>query len=61
MKFMPALLSAAAFALAVLPVHAQETPGWIGTYGGSYLCEDGEHGFYLQLTEATPEDSTQTV
>jgi len=53
MKFFPALLSASALALIALPAQAQEAPGWLGTYGGSYLCQDGEHGFYLNIEEAT--------
>lgn len=30
---------------------------YLGTYAGSYICEDGEHGFYLRIDEtADPEE-----
>lgn len=53
-----------ALALAVLlavaptaPAVAQlpdDTSGLLGRYGGSYLCGDREHGFFLELTRLSP-------
>lgn len=31
------------------PTAPQDAP-YVGVYGGSYTCTDGEHGFYLDLT-----------
>lgn len=43
----------AAPALAQLPA---DGAGVKGVYGGSYVCTDGEHGFYLDITTLTPKD-----
>jgi hypothetical protein len=37
------------------PAAAADHP-WAGVYGGSYVCTDGEHGFYLDLASVTPKD-----
>lgn len=29
---------------------------YAGVYGGSYVCTDGEHGFYLDMETVTPKD-----
>ena len=29
---------------------------YAGVYGGSYVCTDGEHGFYLDITSVSPKD-----
>lgn len=42
---------ASAPALAQLPA---DGAGMKGIYGGSYVCTDGEHGFYLDLNTLTP-------
>jgi len=47
---------AAALALP-LAAHAQlpaDGAGVKGIYGGSYVCTDGEHGFYLSIDALTP-------
>lgn len=50
------LLALAAVALP-LAAHAQlpaDGAGVKGIYGGSYVCTDGEHGFYLNIDTLTP-------
>ncbi len=32
----------------------RDTDGIAGSYGGSYLCKDGEHGVYLELINVIP-------
>jgi len=51
-----AALACALVTVATLPSHAADeawTPGWAGTYAGSYVCVDGEHGFYLDVSQTT--------
>lgn len=60
-------LRAAALALAAIALTAcASTPaiaqpadgaGMKGIYGGSYVCTDGEHGFYLDITTLTPKSA----
>lgn len=57
MKRVLAAMAALAFFFQSGSVTAQsagDPPGWIGTYSGSYLCHDGEHGFYLDITAVVP-------
>lgn len=44
-------IAPAAPAFAQLP---EDLSGLLGRYGGSYVCGDREHGFYLDLTSLTP-------
>ena len=49
---MKALMSLALLATAATPALAlqdEDAPINTGHFGGSYACEDGEHGIYLQL------------
>lgn len=50
-RFIPVLVLA--FCMAAT-AYAQD---YLGIYAGSYVCEDGEHGFYLRIDEtADPEE-----
>ena len=47
-------VSAAALAAPALGQLPADGAGVKGVYGGSYVCTDGEHGFYLSLDTLTP-------
>lgn len=50
------IAAALLFAAACTPTPAQSPlANPEGVYGGSYRCADGEHGFFLEITETGPD------
>ena len=64
MKLVPALVAAPlllAGGLSTASAAEEQLPGWAGSYAGSYVCSDGEHGFFLDVSQISKTSDAYSV